>query len=127
MISTGSSIKLSLSSSQSSFIGMTRDSSDKHCFRLEMWKVLWTLLSSLGSSSLYATRPIRSRILKGPMYRGIKLSSFFESDDTFTRLNICSRFGDTWDWVAYEPERQQAAAAGALGAAEDAPTADEGA
>ncbi|GKD72266.1 hypothetical protein Tco_1330548, partial [Tanacetum coccineum] len=41
-------------------------------------------------------------------------------------LNICSRFGDTWDWVAYEPERQQAAAAGALGAAEDAPTADEG-
>ncbi|GJS84807.1 hypothetical protein Tco_0751348 [Tanacetum coccineum] len=40
IISTGSSTKLSLSSSQSSFIGMTRDSSDKHFFRLEMWKVL---------------------------------------------------------------------------------------
>ncbi|GJW46115.1 hypothetical protein Tco_0077761 [Tanacetum coccineum] len=33
---------LSLSSSQSSFIGMMRDSSDRHSFRLEMWKVLWT-------------------------------------------------------------------------------------
>ncbi|GKC96678.1 hypothetical protein Tco_1162120 [Tanacetum coccineum] len=42
MISTDSSTKLSLSSSRSSFIGMTRDSSNKHFFRLEMWKVLWT-------------------------------------------------------------------------------------
>ncbi|GJS92606.1 hypothetical protein Tco_0799574 [Tanacetum coccineum] len=40
------------------------------------------------------------------------------------RLNICLRFGDTWAWVASGPERQQA---GALGATEDAPTADEGA
>ncbi|GJY55396.1 hypothetical protein Tco_0454511 [Tanacetum coccineum] len=39
MISTGSSTKLSLSSSRSSFIGMTRDLSDKHFFRLETWKV----------------------------------------------------------------------------------------
>ncbi|GKE68153.1 hypothetical protein Tco_1526225 [Tanacetum coccineum] len=54
MISTGSSTKLSLSSSRSSFIGMIRDSSDKHFFRLKTWKVLWTLLSSSGSSSLYA-------------------------------------------------------------------------
>ncbi|GJT39153.1 putative reverse transcriptase domain-containing protein [Tanacetum coccineum] len=46
------------------------DSSDRHLFRLETWKVLWTLLSSSGSSSLYATGPIRSRILNGPMYRG---------------------------------------------------------
>ncbi|GJS80696.1 hypothetical protein Tco_0730577 [Tanacetum coccineum] len=43
------------------------------------------------------------------------------------RLNICARFGDTWAWVAPGPERQQVAAAGASGAAEDAPTADEGA
>ncbi|GJU34190.1 hypothetical protein Tco_1182544 [Tanacetum coccineum] len=42
------------------------------------------------------------------------------------RLNICSRFGDTWAWVAPGPERQQAAAAGAPGAAEDAPLVDEG-
>nr|GFB97374.1 hypothetical protein [Tanacetum cinerariifolium] len=35
MISIGSSTKLSLSSSRSSFIGMTRDSSDWHFFRLE--------------------------------------------------------------------------------------------
>ncbi|GKA64203.1 hypothetical protein Tco_0763809 [Tanacetum coccineum] len=55
-----------MSSSRSSFIGMTRDSSDKHIFRLETWKVLWTLLSSLGSSSFYALS-IRSRILKGPI------------------------------------------------------------
>ncbi|GJX84791.1 hypothetical protein Tco_0335565 [Tanacetum coccineum] len=27
------------------------------------------------------------------------------------RLNICSRYGDTWAWVAPGPERQQAAAA----------------
>ncbi|GJY60320.1 hypothetical protein Tco_0460977, partial [Tanacetum coccineum] len=43
------------------------------------------------------------------------------------RLNICSRFGDTWAWVAPRPERQQAAAAGTPGAVEDAPAADEGA
>ncbi|GJX49310.1 hypothetical protein Tco_0276155 [Tanacetum coccineum] len=35
------------------------------------------------------------------------------------RLNI------SWAWVALGPERQQAAAAGALGAAKDAPAADE--
>ncbi|GJS76008.1 hypothetical protein Tco_0725889 [Tanacetum coccineum] len=38
MISTGSSTKLSLSSSRSSFIGRIRDSSDNHFFRLETWK-----------------------------------------------------------------------------------------
>ncbi|GJZ88845.1 hypothetical protein Tco_0660627 [Tanacetum coccineum] len=42
-------------------------------------------------------------------------------------LNICARFGDMWPWVAPRPERQQAATAGALGAAEGAPAADEGA
>nr|GEX99040.1 zinc finger, CCHC-type [Tanacetum cinerariifolium] len=40
MISTGSSTKLSLSSSRSSFIGMTRDSLDRHFFKLETWKGL---------------------------------------------------------------------------------------
>ncbi|GKF82170.1 hypothetical protein Tco_0243826 [Tanacetum coccineum] len=43
------------------------------------------------------------------------------------RLNICSRFGDTWAWVGLGPERQQAAMAGAPRAAEDAPIVDEGA
>ncbi|GJS73134.1 hypothetical protein Tco_0705975 [Tanacetum coccineum] len=43
------------------------------------------------------------------------------------RLNIRSRFGDTWAWVAPCPERQQAAAAGAPRATEDAPVVDEGA
>ncbi|GJW93657.1 hypothetical protein Tco_0173329 [Tanacetum coccineum] len=41
-----------------------------------MWKVLWILLSSSGSSSLYATGPIRSRILNGPMYRGLSFPHF---------------------------------------------------
>ncbi|GJT19787.1 hypothetical protein Tco_0878493 [Tanacetum coccineum] len=43
------------------------------------------------------------------------------------RLNICTRFGDIWDWVAHRPERQRAAAAGAYGADEAGSTADEGA
>ncbi|GJY18626.1 hypothetical protein Tco_0390117 [Tanacetum coccineum] len=43
------------------------------------------------------------------------------------RLNICVRFGDTWAWIALGPERQQAAAVGAPGAAEEAPAANEGA
>ncbi|GJZ56123.1 hypothetical protein Tco_0611316 [Tanacetum coccineum] len=34
------------------------------------------------------------------------------------RLNICMRYGDTWDWVAQGPERQQAATAGAYEADE---------
>ncbi|GJV93707.1 hypothetical protein Tco_1541520 [Tanacetum coccineum] len=42
------------------------------------------------------------------------------------RLNICLRFGDTWAWVAQGLERQQAAVAGAPGAADDAPAAHEG-
>ncbi|GKA81123.1 hypothetical protein Tco_0787815 [Tanacetum coccineum] len=41
------------------------------------------------------------------------------------KLNICSRFGDTWAWVAQGPERQQAAAAGAHEADEAGPAADE--
>ncbi|GJW63792.1 hypothetical protein Tco_0115676 [Tanacetum coccineum] len=43
------------------------------------------------------------------------------------RLNICSRFGDTWAWVAQGPERQQAATAGAHEADEAGPAAKEGA
>ncbi|GKC24996.1 hypothetical protein Tco_1027146 [Tanacetum coccineum] len=41
------------------------------------------------------------------------------------RLNICSRFGNTWAWVAPGPKRQQAAAVGAPRAARDALAADE--
>ncbi|GJY86102.1 hypothetical protein Tco_0500128 [Tanacetum coccineum] len=43
------------------------------------------------------------------------------------KLNICMEIGDEWAWVAPRPERQQVAAASTLGAAEDAPTVDEGA
>ncbi|GJU17259.1 hypothetical protein Tco_1145225 [Tanacetum coccineum] len=43
------------------------------------------------------------------------------------RLNICSRFGDTWAWVAQGPERKQAATAGAHEADEAGPVAKEGA
>ncbi|GKA33781.1 hypothetical protein Tco_0720210 [Tanacetum coccineum] len=42
------------------------------------------------------------------------------------KLNISMEIGDDWAWVAPGPERQQVAVAGALGAAEDAPTVDEG-
>ncbi|GKG50075.1 hypothetical protein Tco_0518849, partial [Tanacetum coccineum] len=44
-----------------------------------------------------------------------------------SRLKICSRFGDTWAWVASGLERQQAAVAGAPGAIGDTPAADKGA
>ncbi|GJR29944.1 hypothetical protein Tco_1106176 [Tanacetum coccineum] len=43
------------------------------------------------------------------------------------RLNICSRYDDTWAWVAPRPERQQVAAAGAHEADEAGPAVDEGA
>ncbi|GJZ36837.1 hypothetical protein Tco_0583028 [Tanacetum coccineum] len=43
------------------------------------------------------------------------------------RLNIYSRFGDTWAWVALGPERQQVAAAGAHEADEAGLTVNEGA
>ncbi|GKF11119.1 hypothetical protein Tco_0049045 [Tanacetum coccineum] len=43
------------------------------------------------------------------------------------RLNICTRYKDTWDWVAQGPERQQAPAAGAHEADEAGPTTEEGA
>ncbi|GKE25853.1 hypothetical protein Tco_1441237 [Tanacetum coccineum] len=43
------------------------------------------------------------------------------------RLNICSRCGDTWVWVAPGPERQQDIASGAHEADEAGPTIDEGA
>ncbi|GJT71872.1 hypothetical protein Tco_1031158 [Tanacetum coccineum] len=43
------------------------------------------------------------------------------------RLHICTRYGDTWAWVAQGPERQQAAAAGALEADEDGQAAKEAA
>ncbi|GJS07374.1 hypothetical protein Tco_0364170 [Tanacetum coccineum] len=44
----------------------------------------------------------------------------------FDRLQICEEIDDTWAWIALGPERQTDAAAGALGAAEDAPAVDEG-
>nr|GEY35123.1 hypothetical protein [Tanacetum cinerariifolium] len=48
-----------------------KDSSDRHFFKLEMWKVLWTLLSSLGSSSVYATGLTLFRILNGPILQAL--------------------------------------------------------
>ncbi|GKF07739.1 hypothetical protein Tco_0041963 [Tanacetum coccineum] len=42
------------------------------------------------------------------------------------KLNICIEIGDDWAWVAPGPERQQVAAAGTPGAAEDVSTVDEG-
>ncbi|GKA53600.1 hypothetical protein Tco_0746915 [Tanacetum coccineum] len=41
------------------------------------------------------------------------------------RLNIYTRYGDTWAWVAQGPERQQATAAGAYEADEACPAAEE--
>ncbi|GJX97530.1 hypothetical protein Tco_0353328 [Tanacetum coccineum] len=42
------------------------------------------------------------------------------------RLSICERIGDMWAWVSPGPKRQLNTAAGALGAAEDAPAVDKG-
>ncbi|GJV01721.1 hypothetical protein Tco_1335290, partial [Tanacetum coccineum] len=41
------------------------------------------------------------------------------------RFYICTRYGDTWAWVAQGPERQQAAVAGAPKAGEDGQCAEE--
>ncbi|GJW87349.1 hypothetical protein Tco_0162689 [Tanacetum coccineum] len=41
------------------------------------------------------------------------------------RLNICTRYGDTWAWVAQGPERQQATVTGAHEADEAGPNAEE--
>ncbi|GJW70594.1 hypothetical protein Tco_0127511, partial [Tanacetum coccineum] len=41
------------------------------------------------------------------------------------RLHICTRYGDTWAWVAQGPERQQAATAGAPEADEAGQAAEE--
>ncbi|GJR47239.1 hypothetical protein Tco_1315342 [Tanacetum coccineum] len=43
------------------------------------------------------------------------------------RLNICSKYGDTWAWVAQGPKRQQVVAAGAHEADEAGLADDEGA
>nr|GEY71183.1 hypothetical protein [Tanacetum cinerariifolium] len=43
------------------------------------------------------------------------------------RLNICSRYYNTWAWVAPRPERRQAATAGTPVVTEGAPAVDEGA
>ncbi|GKB45820.1 hypothetical protein Tco_0896573 [Tanacetum coccineum] len=43
------------------------------------------------------------------------------------RLNIYTKFGDTWAWVAQGPERQQAAVAGAHKADNAGPEVEEGA
>ncbi|GKF74463.1 hypothetical protein Tco_0220795, partial [Tanacetum coccineum] len=42
------------------------------------------------------------------------------------RLQICDEIDDTWAWVALGLERQSDTATGVPGAAEDAPTVDEG-
>nr|GEU53161.1 hypothetical protein [Tanacetum cinerariifolium] len=41
------------------------------------------------------------------------------------RLNICTRYGDTWSWIAHGPERQQAGAAGTHKDDEVGPTVEE--
>ncbi|GKG24113.1 hypothetical protein Tco_0392149, partial [Tanacetum coccineum] len=41
------------------------------------------------------------------------------------RLHICTRYGDTWAWVAQGPKRQQATAAGAPEADEADQAAEE--
>ncbi|GJR65885.1 hypothetical protein Tco_0011950 [Tanacetum coccineum] len=81
MISTGSSTKLSLSSSRSSFIGMTRDSPDKHFFILETWKV---------------------------NVPRVKLSSFSELDDTFTSLQALSNLHNfsVVSWIIFGPVKR---------------------
>nr|GEY07735.1 hypothetical protein [Tanacetum cinerariifolium] len=41
------------------------------------------------SSSLYATRPIRSRILNGPMYRGLSFPHFTNRKENSTNESGC--------------------------------------
>nr|GEX08507.1 hypothetical protein [Tanacetum cinerariifolium] len=80
--------------------GMKRDSSDRHFFKLETWKVLWTLLSSSGSSSVYATGPALLRILNGPMlspYTGITPLPISCSLQVLSNMNYL--FGGFMDYL----------------------------
>ncbi|GJS41006.1 hypothetical protein Tco_0566049 [Tanacetum coccineum] len=43
----------------------------------------------------------------------VNKTPLFDLNELEERSNICTRYGDTWTWVASGPERQQAVAVGA--------------
>ncbi|GJS15261.1 hypothetical protein Tco_0409733 [Tanacetum coccineum] len=84
-----SNTRASVKGGRSSFIRMMRDSSDRHFFRLETWKVLWTFLSSSRSSSVYAIGPNLLRIINGPMYQGLRFPLFPNRMTPFRACKCC--------------------------------------
>ncbi|GKG17901.1 hypothetical protein Tco_0372199, partial [Tanacetum coccineum] len=69
---------------------MRRDSSDKHFFKLETWKVLWTLLSSLGSSEFVCHWANPFKDFEWSNVPKVKLSSLSKTNDTFSSLQALS-------------------------------------
>nr|GEU90536.1 hypothetical protein [Tanacetum cinerariifolium] len=77
IISTGSSTKLSLSLSQISFIGMTRDSSDRHFFKSEMWKIFsrgWSFASVVLDQMTHIVASLTLDSVKSCMIQGASCS-----------------------------------------------------
>ncbi|GKB35105.1 hypothetical protein Tco_0880047, partial [Tanacetum coccineum] len=117
MISTGSSTKLSLTSRRSSFIGMRRDSSDKHFFRLETWKILlglkdFKMILRVTAAQVYISDVKhnlvlnRSRIVINKWYQSFALRNFdlevmeFESAHSNTTAKIpILKLGEYEMWV----------------------------
>ncbi|GJU86545.1 hypothetical protein Tco_1294091 [Tanacetum coccineum] len=82
---------------------MMRDSSNRYFFKLETWKVLWTLLSSSEAPVLYCQLGQPFKDLKWSNVPGVKLSLFSKSYDTFPSLQALSDlhylFGGFMDYL----------------------------
>ena len=97
IISTGSSMNRSFSSTCISSKGITNVSSDKHFLRFEIWKTLWTPLSSSGRLSRYATGPILFRISNGPRYHGLSLPRLPKRTTPFQGETFRRTLSPTWN------------------------------
>ena len=83
VIPTGctSNDKFSFKSTREAF--STWDGSKIYFLSMETWNTSWILSKSRGNSNRYATGPMLSKILNGPMYLGFNLSLFWNRINPF--------------------------------------------
>ncbi|GKD61421.1 hypothetical protein Tco_1298930 [Tanacetum coccineum] len=107
---------------------MGLDVADTLCFKLgcARRRMTWRYMDWGTANVLYLLAQYLFRHAEGRK-SGARLEFPLIDLHELGRLNICLRVGDTWAWVALGPEKQQAAAAGAPGAAKDTLVVDEGA